>query len=163
VKRTSTIEEVADELGLSHYTIRGYVAKGLPVSKSGKKYVFDIHEVKHWINENGLGGRPGRPPKYARRGDDGEQSDSSSKDYWLSRKYQLQVEKEEGKLVDAEKVRQQWAAVGAIVRQRLGGMPDQLMPRLVNLPLVDAISEMKDDLRARIQIICEDIIAKVGD
>ena len=46
------LEDIAEHLSLSQYTVRAWVREGkLPVYRAGKRYKFKISEVDEWVRE----------------------------------------------------------------------------------------------------------------
>ena len=54
-EKWSSLEEIADHLGVSKDTIRNWIKKDtIPYSRAGKQYKFKISEVDEWVREGRL-------------------------------------------------------------------------------------------------------------
>jgi excisionase family DNA binding protein len=50
-EKWSSLEEIADHLGVSKDTIRNWIKKGvIPYRRIGKQFKFKISEVDDWVN-----------------------------------------------------------------------------------------------------------------
>ena len=50
VEKWVNLEDVAEHLSLSQYTVRTWIKEGkLPAYKAGKRYKFKISEVDEWV------------------------------------------------------------------------------------------------------------------
>lgn len=51
LEKWSSLEEIAEHLGISKDTIRNWIKKGvIPYRRIGKQYKFKISEVDAWVN-----------------------------------------------------------------------------------------------------------------
>lgn len=51
LEKWSSLEEIAEHLGVSKDTIRNWIKKGvIPYRRIGKQYKFKISEVDAWVN-----------------------------------------------------------------------------------------------------------------
>lgn len=151
-----TAAEAAEEIGISESTLRRYVQDGAPCDRlgRGKPNMFDAGEVVAWMRENGLSGKVGRPSE-------GDSPDLDAarlrKENALASKYELQVEKERGLLIDRAEVEQASARKVVAVRNKLMACGASLAPRLVGLTAAE-IQETIDDYH---RDICDEFARSV--
>jgi len=54
-EKWSSLDEIAEHLGVSKDTIRNWIKKGtIPFARAGKQYKFKISEVDKWMREGKL-------------------------------------------------------------------------------------------------------------
>jgi len=74
VKKLLSVDEVAEQLGISVHTVYAWAGSGrIPVVKLGRRTLFDPDVIQHWISDCSRGGagpqptEPKDPPPSPRR------------------------------------------------------------------------------------------------
>jgi hypothetical protein len=99
--------------------------QGCPHTKRKNRIWFNDGEVQAWLNQNGRGTKPGRPPKQ-KTSEDLE----NDKDYWLAQKYKIQCQREQGKLISVDDVNILIGEVCTTIRNRCLGLPAAVIPHI---------------------------------
>lgn len=151
VERALSRDELADELGLHPDTIKRHHRRDNepPHDKEGQRCVYNAAEYLAWMEEEGLNGERGRPIE----GDSPDlEAAKLRKENALAAKYELQVERERGLVVDRAAYRSEWIARISAAKNKLIGMPAQIAPALVGQDAGDIEHMLRDRLE---QIIRE--------
>jgi hypothetical protein len=155
IERALSRDELAEELDLHPDSIKRHHTRDNPPphDREGQRCVYNAAEYRAWMDEEGLTGERG-----------GQREDSADleaarlrKENALAAKYELQVEKERGLVVDRAAYRTEWITRIAAAKNKLIGMPAQIAPALIGLDAGD----IEHQLRDRVEQIIREI--QVGD
>lgn len=155
IERALSRDELADELGLNPDSIKRHHTRDNPPphDREGQRCVYNVAEYQAWMKSEELTGERG-----------GQRDDSPDleaaklrKENALAAKYELQVEKERGLVVDRGAYKSEWLTRIAAAKNKLIGMPAQIAPSLVGQDAGDIEHMLRDRLE---QIIRE---IQVGD
>lgn len=151
-----TIQELADELGVSKKTIHRWVEEGgCPHDRAttqGRPLLFDKSAVVAWMTQTGHTGLMGRPPEGIKGGE--EDSTDVAKIAKLTRFVNLEIKRYEaarrkrvediaaGTLIDRAEVERGRIERIGFVRAGLLALPGKLAPRLVGLSSTDIQREL---------------------
>ncbi|MGB0972258.1 MAG: hypothetical protein ACPGVG_15055, partial [Mycobacterium sp.] len=152
-RRKQTGHEIAEVFGVNAVTVRQWSRQGLPCTrKKGKANLYDEAEVAAWMESKGITGKVGRPKEEGPKSLDAARM---RKEYALARKHEIYVEREQGRLLDADEVRRQWVKQGTIFRNRMmtiGASVAVLFPdiavelqRAIEDRIVDALNALADE------------------
>jgi len=155
--RDKTTSEILDILGVTHRTLRNWMKEGLPYTKgtAGRSNMFDESEVAAWMKNTGRTGQPGRP----------KSETSNDRDHWsmrkekaLAEKYELQLERERGQLIEKAVVEQRWTNIANALQHTLQSQAAQLAPRLVGKTAQQIEEELETDTKRRLNNACENAL-----
>lgn len=136
--RASTLEDVANELGLHGHTVRSWIKR--PVNPCpherlhGRDLRFNVPEVKAWMTANGVTGRQGRP---AQPSSENLEAAKLRKESALADKYEIQVERDRGLLVPFSDVKARWVELVTTARNKLLALPATVAPLLAGRDAVE--------------------------
>ena len=149
-ERTATTGSVAVEFDVNARTVHEWVARGCPCTRKPRGNLFNVGEVAKWKTENHITGEPGRPTEKNSADLDAAKL---RKENALASKYEIQVARERGLLVELEDVKQQWMQRVTTTKSKFLGLPASIAPRLEGLnaaaiqgELERAVLEILNDL-----------------
>ena len=154
-RRTLTVSECADELGIAPELLQDYAMRGCPHDKGGRgrSNRFDAAEVAGWMRENGLTGRPGRPVESSPDLD----AARLRKENALAAKYEIQVSRERGDLVPLTEVQRFVGQTLRTLRNNLIGLPAEVTPYLVGRDAAEQQAILEDRIHERLDYVADQI------
>lgn len=123
LKRTQTVEEVAEILGVHPDTIYAHVRskeKKLPHSRKGRRILLNAEEIASWGKANRVTWKPGRPTETPDSPD--LEAARLRKENALASKYELQVSREKKELVLLSDVKATFAEEVSRAKGRFMGL-----------------------------------------
>lgn len=163
--RIAPTQEVADEFDVSARTVHEWVKNGCPCKRGVKGNRFNLSEVAAWKKANNITGEPGRPT--SQESPDIEAA-KLRKENALASKYELQVEKERGRLVDVSVAKAAGVSVVTTAKGKLTGLAAAIAPQLQGLDaaeiqtlLGNRIEEILNDLSSGFRAACSDMAGSV--
>lgn len=152
VQRTLTRGELADELGLSVKAIDNHHRRSPPPphSRIGNACRYNLDEYAAWMQANNLSGERGRPVEGSSPTIEAARLRQINA---MAAKYEIQVERERGVLVNKEEYRRHWRSELDIVISKFRGMGATLAAQLVGL---DA-SEIHARIDENVQLIFREL------
>ena len=134
-------------------TIRNQVLRGAPCDRPGKgnrPTLFDLDAYEAWRKSQGLDGAIGRPKK---AGTVEMEEAKLRKELALAEKYELQTERERGKLINIDDHLRVVTKLATTAKNKLMGLSAAVAPRLVGLEG----AEIEDALDKAVVGICEEL------
>lgn len=106
--------DLAEQLGVECATVRSWVKDGCPHTKEGKNLRFDPAEVVSWRRGRGM-------DSHNRNAGDSPDIDAARlrKENALATKYELHIEKEKGKVVNAAEAARAYCNLVRVLRNRV--------------------------------------------
>lgn len=145
-------------------TVSAWCKRGCPHKRekrgTGARYTlsFKIEDVDAWLREKWKGpydtstrSRSASQKTEAAAGDEEPKALRDKKDYWLAKKYEIQVKKERGELIPLEEVRQERLQRIEAVRAGLFSLP----ARLSGVCAGRSESEIQDEIESAINDLLE--------
>jgi len=156
MKRSHTLTQAADILGCDAKTLRRSCNDPNDPCPHDKlrngQYRVDAPELTAWARERGkTWGEMGRPVSVNASPD--LDAARLRKENALAEKYELQVERERGELLVAERVERDWLQSAQVIRNKLIGLPASVAPQLEGM----TAAEMQTLLETRVNEILNEL------
>lgn len=150
IARDLTRDELANVLSVSPETITGYDARGAPRERRGRQFFYNAPEYQAWMNANRISGKHGRPI-------DGEgtplEQAKLRKENALADRYELDVKKQSGQVIDLEESRRwisdhvtiaknKFIGFGAAVTPLLEGRDAAERQRIIEDRVIEILNEL---------------------
>jgi phage terminase Nu1 subunit (DNA packaging protein) len=150
--------DIAELFDVTQPAVSKWVQRGCPHEDRGSKkrpqHFFDPVDVDNWLRDKCLGpyNKSGRSSAGNREATDEEpKALRDKKDYWLAKKYEIQVKKERGELIPLEEVRQERLQRIEAVRAGLFSLP----ARLSGVCAGRSETEIQDEIESAINDLLE--------
>lgn len=135
MNRTTNLQDLGDELDLHPNTLRRWCnlnQNAMPHDRGERgRMLFDVAEVRAWMERTGNDGRIGRRPGYTESGT--MEKARIRKESALADKYELQVSEARKVLVDRETINREWVSRVMALKNKLLGLPAIVAPACVGL------------------------------
>lgn len=154
--RKSTIEQLAKTLDVSVSALRGYISLGVPHDPGNRRKParFDALEVREWMAERGLTGKPGRP---ALTGDEALDELKRQREAEMVKYYRLRNQRTQKELVPVAEVERLGAEVFRVLSAKLLGFAAAIVPRLEGRQPHEQMAVIDEGLRGIVEQFGRDI------
>lgn len=149
--------KAAKELGLTAATLTRYAKQGCPHKADHRGRMYDVDDVREWMKENGISGKPGTQKKCPSENANAMEEAKLRKEQANALSIEIRNRKAMGELIEASEAKALTVRLALVTRTAMIQLAANIAPQLVGLTAQEIEEDLEEKIREELDRVADGI------